>query len=103
MSQSYVTKQVNWITRFSNASVAFMTQVDLLTALCTEYGNEAYGTGGANAITDGTVQAGNATANGPLPAATALQVAEAVGVLNGSNQILSLVATNRGYLENVRP
>ena len=76
--------------------VAALKAIDQLSLDCNEFATDAYGSGGANALTDVTVQT-------VLPAATALLVAEAVGVLNGASQILATVATNRGYLEMMRP
>lgn len=96
MAQVWTTKQQNYVTRFSNQVVQFLTAADALNALCTEFVDDQYGTGGANAIPDATVQL-------TLPAATATQVAQAVGALNGTNAILSVVTTNRGYLEMMRP
>jgi hypothetical protein len=106
VAQNQVPKQVNLIVNISNTVVALLANVDALEELTDQYSNDGYGTGGANAITDATVQSGNAAGNGPLPAATALQVAEAVGVINGSGGLLALfgnTGTQRGYLENVRP
>ena len=83
-----------------------MANIDALEILCEQYTNNTFGTGGANAIADATVQTGNVAGTGPLPAATALQVAEAVGIINGSGGLLSVIGdagTNRGYLENMRP
>ena len=96
MAQVWTTKQQNFVQRFSVQVVQLMTAVDALDALCTEFVNDAYGTGGANQIPDATVQL-------VLPAATSLQTAQAVGALNGTNAILSVVTTNRGYLEMMRP
>src|SRR5271157_753037 len=101
MAQNWVPKQVNWIQRFSGNVVALMQIADQLTELCNEFADNQYGTGGANAITDAVVQTGSG--NFSLPAATALTVAEAEGVCAGTNQILAVIATNRGYLENMRP
>jgi len=96
MAQSWQQKKTNYLGRFGPAVVALMTDADNLTALCAEFANEGYGTGGANALTDADVQ-------GVLPAATALQVAEAEGALAGANAILATIAANRGYLEVMRP
>ncbi len=106
MAQNWVPKQVNWINRFSQAIVALMACADALTELCNEYADNAYGTGGANAIIDATVQSGQSNGAGPLPASTAYMVAEAEGAIAGSGQVLSLIGVTgsmRGYLENVRP
>ena len=96
MAQNWVPKQTNWVLRFSQVVINLMNNADALTELCTEFSDNTYGTGGANAITDATVQLS-------LPAATALQVDEAEGAIAGTAQVLAVIATNRGYLENMRP
>ena len=96
MAQVWTAKQQNWIQRFSNATVGLMANADAIGLLCTEFNNDFYGTGGANAITDATVQL-------VLPAASALLLNEAEGAMAGTNQILAIIATNRGYLEMMRP
>ena len=96
MAQSWTSKQQNFLNRFGPAVVQLMADADTLSALCAEYANEAYGTGGANAIPDTVVQV-------VLPAATAAQVAEAEGALAGVSAILATIAANRGYLEVMRP
>ena len=96
MAQVWTTKRQNWVSRFQQAVVNLMAEADTLTELCNEFTTNAYGTGGANAIVDAEAQA-------ILPAATALLVAEAEGVLAGANNILPVIATNRAYLENMRP
>lgn len=96
MAQVWTTKQQNFVQRFSIQVVQLLTAVDALDALCTEFVNDAYGTGGANQIPDATVQL-------VLPAATSTQVSQAVGAINGANQILAVTTANRGYLEMMRP
>jgi hypothetical protein len=96
MAQVWTTKQQNWVGRFSAQVVALLDAADELTALCTEFTVDAYGTGGGNALTDSVVQ-------GQLPAATAAIVASAEGAVAGSSQILATISANRGYLEAVRP
>lgn len=96
MAQNFTAKQQNWILRFSNAVVGLLAYSDQLTALCTEFSNETYGTGGANAITDTVVQ-------GQLPAATALLVNEAEGAIIGTGGVVATITANRGFLESVRP
>jgi hypothetical protein len=106
MGQNFVPKEATWVQNFSNVIVGLTANVDALEILCAEYVDNGFGSGGANAITDATVQAGNLAANGPLPAATALQVAEAVGIVNGAGGLLSQIGsagTSRGYFENMRP
>lgn len=106
MSQNPVPKEATLVQNISNVMVGLMANVDALEILCEEYTQNGFGTGGANAITDATVQSGNIAGNGPLPNATALQVAEAIGIINGVSGILSQIGvsgTSRGYLENMRP
>lgn len=95
MAQNWSNKQLNFVSRFSSAVVAFLAAADTLNALCTEFAADGYGTGGPNALTDANVQQ-------VLPAATALHVAEAEGIFAGPDMILSTVASNRGYLEMMR-
>lgn len=96
MPQNFGPKQAGWVTRFSSQVVALLTAADALQALCTEYADDTYGTGGANAITDAAVQS-------VLPAATAVQIAEAEGALAGASAVLATIASNRGFLEMARP
>jgi hypothetical protein len=96
MSQNWAMKQTTFTQRLSEAVVSFLEAADTLNELCNEFATDAYGTGGANALTDAAVQS-------YLPAATALIVAEAEGALAGSNAILATIASNRGYLELMRP
>ena len=63
MAQAWTTKEQNWTQRFSNAVVGLMANMDAINELCYEYTTNTYGTGGANAIPDATVQL-------VLPAAT---------------------------------
>jgi hypothetical protein len=106
MSLNWVPKEVNWLTRWQTAIVNLLAAIDAANQLASEYTTDAYGTGGANAIIDATVQAGNAAANGPMPSQTALTVAESVGIINGSGALNAQYGqggTSRGYLENMRP
>ena len=89
-------KQTTYTQRLSTAVDAFLAAADAVNVLCNEFATDAYGVGGANALTDAAVQS-------YLPATTALGVAEAVGALNGNNAILATIAANRGYLELMRP
>ena len=96
MAQVWTQKQQNFVSRFSAGVVNYLIAIDNLNALCAEFTNDFYGQGGANQIPDTTVEL-------VLPAATSLQVSQAVGAFNGANQILAVTATNRGYLEMMRP
>ena len=105
MPENQVPREVDLIQEMIVLNATMCGAVDAWAAVASEYANSGYGTGGANAITDATVQTGNAAGNGPLPAATALQVAEAVGVMNGSGGVFALIGiggTMRGYLDNLR-
>jgi hypothetical protein len=93
MAQVWTTKQQNFMSRFTVAVVNMLTASDALTALCTEFTDDFYGTGGANALTDAVVQT-------VIPAATAAQTASAEGAVVN---VLATVQTNRGYLEMMRP
>jgi hypothetical protein len=93
MAQSFTAKQQNWIQRFSARVVDLLAANDALVALEAEFSVETYGTGGANALTDATVQ-------GQLPAATAQLIWSSEGAVVS---ITNTIASNRGYLEPVRP
>jgi hypothetical protein len=96
MAQNFLVKQQNYLQRLSPAVVAFLAANDALQLLATEFSNDAYGSGGANALTDATVQT-------VLPAADAALVFSAVGALANANAILATVAANRQSLEMMRP
>ena len=106
MAQVWTTKQQNWLQRFDNVIIGLLANIDALDELCAEYVQNTYGTGGANAIIDSTVQQAAPGLWVGLPAATALQVAEAVGIVNAASTGLlaqiGTAGTNRGYLENMR-
>lgn len=93
MAQTWVPKQTNFAQRYVNAVQAILNDVDQLTLLNAEFTNDTYGSGGANAMTDSIVQT-------VLPALTAALFDEAEGAIVN---ILATVATNRGYLEIMRP
>lgn len=93
MAQSWTAKQTGFVTRYQPLVVQLMQVADALTVLNAEFTAETYGTGGANAIPDVVVQT-------VLPAATAAQFASAEGAVV---TILGTIATNRGYLEALRP
>lgn len=93
MAQVFTTKEQNFINRFVPFVVSLMALADQGTPLTTEFSDETYGTGGANALTDATVQT-------VLPAVTAAQFASAEGAIV---TILAAIATNRGFLEVIRP
>lgn len=93
MAQVWTTKQLNFINRVVPASVQLMADLDNLTSLANEFADNAYGSGGANALTDGTIEIA-------LPAATAAIFDSAMGAVSS---ILATAASNRGYLEAIRP
>jgi hypothetical protein len=92
MAQVWTAKQTNFVQRYANAVQGLLNIVDQLTLLNAEFSNDAYGTGGANAITDVIVQ-------GVLPASTAalFNSGEASVVT-----VLTSVASVRSALENMR-
>lgn len=96
MAQEFGPKQQQWVFRFQEAVVKFLTDTDALIALTTEFNNDLYGSGGANALTDAVVQ-------NVLPAATAAILFSAVGALENANAILAQVANSRQSLELMRP
>ena len=96
MAQNYTLKQQNWIMRSarrpSNSWRKPTSSVPCVPSSRPRHTAPAAQT----ALTDAVVQP-------VLPAATALIVAEAEGAFAGTSAILSIIATNRGYLENLRP
>jgi hypothetical protein len=96
MAQSFATKQANFVQRLSAAVQQLMSDRDTLVSLFDEFTANSYGSGGTNALTDPVVQ-------GVLPAATALLVSEAMGVIGGSGGVLPVIAANDGYLQLMRP
>lgn len=93
MAQNFVPKQTGFVQRYAALVQELLTVVDALGLANTEFTNDTYGSGGANALTDAIVQA-------VLPAATAVLFDEAEGAVA---TILTAVASNRGYLEIMRP
>lgn len=93
MAQSWITKQTGFAQRYVNAVQAILNDVDQLTLLNAEFTTDTYGSGGANQLTDAIVQT-------VLPALTAVLFDEAEGAIVN---ILATVASNRGYLEIMRP
>lgn len=96
MAQDFSAKKQDWIQRFKGSCVKLMTAADELTVLCNEFTLDAYGTGGANALTDADVQA-------VLPAATAALVWYSEGQLANTNAVLDQIKAARGGLEMMRP
>jgi hypothetical protein len=93
MAQDITGKQTNFVSRYSNAVQALLSVVDSLTLLDAEFANDAYGTGGANALEDAIVE-------GVLPASTAaLFNSGEASVVN----VLNTVSSVRSALEWMRP
>ena len=93
MAQVLTTKQTGFVQRYAGAVQTLLTVVDSLTLLDAEFANDAYGTGGANQLTDALVQT-------VIPASTAalFNSGEASVVT-----ILTSVASVRSALEWMRP
>ena len=93
MAQVLTAKQTAFIQRYSNAVQGLLNVADELTLLNAEFANDAYGTGGANQLTDALVQS-------VLPASTqALFNSGEASVVT----ILASVASVRSGLEWMRP
>jgi hypothetical protein len=92
MAQTFTAKKASFIQRYSTAVAGFLNVVDTLTLLDAEFSNDAYGTGGANAITDADVQSN-------LPASTAALFNSAEA---GIVTCLGTVASVRSSLESMR-
>ncbi len=93
MAASLTAKQTNFVQRYAGAVQQLLTVVDSLTLLDAEFANDAYGTGGANQLTDAIVET-------VLPASTAalFNTGEASVVT-----VLTSVASVRSSLEWMRP
>jgi hypothetical protein len=93
MAQSFTVKQQNYAARLATFGVALMAMCDAGIPLTQEFADETYGTGGANAITDATIQA-------LYPAITAAQFASAEGAIVA---ILATYTSNRGFMQVFKP
>lgn len=93
MAQNWVPKQTAFTQKYVGLVQDFMNSVDAISLANAEFATDAYGTGGANAITDAIVQ-------GVIPAGNAALFNEMEGAMVS---ILQAVASNRGYLEIARP
>jgi len=93
MAQSYVQQQTNWITQFQQLSMQLLEIADKLETSTGTFSDQQFGTGGANAITD-------PTATAAIPQAIAQTIWSAEGAVVA---ILGTIASNRGYLEAIRP
>ena len=102
MAVNLVPGEVTWIQNWTTAVNQLKAQMDFMNGMATDYAANGYGSGGANAITDATVQSGNASGNGPLPGCTALQLAESVGAFVGANAVYATFQANRGYFLNLK-
>lgn len=93
MAAVWTVKQTAFVAKYASLCQQFLTLVDQIGLANDEFTQDTYGTGGANAITDTIVET-------ILPAATAANFASAEGAMV---TILVTVASNRGYLEIMRP
>ena len=93
MAQVLTTKQTGFVQRYSGAIQQLLTVVDSLILLDAEFSNDAYGTGGANQLTDALVQT-------VLPASTAALFNSGEA---GAVTVLASVASVRSSLEWMRP
>ena len=92
MAQSWAAKQTGFTQTYSGQVNAFLDLIDYFTLANAEFTNDAYGSGGANALTDAIVQT-------VIPQATAAIFDSAEGAMV---TILTDVASLRGYLEAIR-
>jgi hypothetical protein len=96
MAQDLSSKQVGFVNRYKQAVVNLLSDLDALSLLYAEWNADAYATGASpagNNITDSIVQQS-------MPYATAFELNQAVGAVVA---IETTVASNRGYLEALRP
>lgn len=101
MAQNLAPKQLNFVRQFSAAVVALLQANDALTSLVANWNGNSYATGASptgNNITD-TVISGNAQIQDvAYMTAAELNSAEAAVA-----SVQAVVASNRGYLEAMRP
>lgn len=95
MAQDFTASQKKWATNFSNNVVGLMANVVAINDLFDQATADGYLTGGAQPITDATIQS-------VLPAATAAAMNTAMGAFKNANQISAIIATNRQSLELMR-
>lgn len=93
MAASFTTKQANFVTKYASLAQQFLTVVDALGLANAEFADDAYGSGGANALTDAIVET-------VLPAATATTFDSAQASVV---TCLQAVASVRSALEILRP
>ena len=93
MAQNYTPQQQKWTTDFQALVLQLIAIDDAFDASIDEYTNQQFGNGGINALTDAVVQ-------GVIPQATALQVWGAEGAVVA---IRATIASNRGYLDAIKP
>jgi hypothetical protein len=96
MAVDLTPKQTGFVSRYRDTTTDFLRLADKLANLKSEWDANAFATGASpagNNITDTTVQAA-------APAATALQLNQAIGAVES---IRTTIAANRGYLEALRP
>ncbi len=93
MAQVLTAKQTGFIQRYAGQVQTLLTCVDNLITLGTEFSDDAYGTGGANQLTDALVQ-------------TVLPASDAALFNSGEASVatvLASVASVRSALEWMRP
>ena len=101
MPQNIAPKQLNFVASFTAAVVELLNDNDALLGLLSNWNGNSYATGAepiANNITD-EVLSGNSL-NQQWAYMTAQQLNEAVGAVK---TVTDAIATNRGYLEAMRP
>lgn len=89
MAQSDTAKQTQFVTAYASLCQQLLATVDQLGLMNTEFTNDTYGSGGANALTDAIVQA-------VLPDSTAALFDSGEAAVAS---ILTTVASFRGTLE----
>lgn len=92
MAQTDTAKQTQFVQAYSELCQTLLTTVDQLGLMNTEFTNDTYGTGGANALTDTIVQT-------VLPDSTAALFDSGEAAVAS---ILTTVASFRGTLEYMK-
>lgn len=92
MAQSFTAKQTAYIQNYAALCQQLLTIADQLALANTEFTNDFFGSGGANALTDAVVQS-------VLPDSTAALFFSGEAAVVSA---LSAIATNRGTLEYMK-
>jgi hypothetical protein len=92
MAANFTQQQINWISTHQNLVRQLLSLYSAMTDNTSEFAAETFGTGGANALTDETVQT-------VIPQATAVGVAGSEGAMVS---VMAAITANIGYFQAIR-